>query len=163
MLGECGIIEKSEADKIVAALREILADVESGKQEFTLDITGEEGVRQMRAILGLCPFVTNVNLPNNGQIPNLPLGSVVETNAVFESDNVTPVFAGNVPESIYPLIVTANKENDEIVDACFERSLEKCYKAFAANHALVNLSDKEKKALFDEMVENTKAYLGEYR
>jgi alpha-galactosidase len=138
-------------------------DYRSGKKEFTLDITGEEGVRQMRAILGLCPFVTNVNLPNNGQIPNLPLGSVVETNAVFESDNVTPVFAGNVPESIYPLIVTANKENDEIVDACFERSLEKCYKAFAANHALVNLSDKEKKALFDEMVENTKAYLGEYR
>ncbi|MBO5219785.1 MAG: argininosuccinate lyase [Clostridia bacterium] len=37
MLGECGIIEKSEADKIVAALREILADVESGKQEFSLD------------------------------------------------------------------------------------------------------------------------------
>ncbi len=37
MLGECGIIEKTEADKIVAALREILADVESGKQEFSLD------------------------------------------------------------------------------------------------------------------------------
>lgn len=146
-------------------LRERLATSEqyrSGEKEFKVSVTGEEGVRQIRAILGLCPFVTNVNLPNNGQIPNLPLGSVVETNAVFESDRVTPVFTGNVPESIYPLIVTANKENDEIVDACFARSTERCYKAFSANHALVNLSGDEKKALFDEMVANTAKYLGEY-
>ncbi len=37
MLGECGIIDKAEADKIVAALREILDDIESGKVEFSLD------------------------------------------------------------------------------------------------------------------------------
>ncbi len=37
MLGECGIIEKSEADKIVSALKEILSDVESGKLEFSED------------------------------------------------------------------------------------------------------------------------------
>ena len=37
MLGECGIIEKSESEKIVAALREILADIEDGKQEFSID------------------------------------------------------------------------------------------------------------------------------
>ena len=49
------------------------------------------------------------------------------------------------------------------MDACFERSLEKCYKAFAANHALVNLSDAEKKALFDEMVANTAKYLPDYK
>ncbi|MBQ7822216.1 MAG: argininosuccinate lyase [Clostridia bacterium] len=37
MLGECGIIDKSEADKIVAALKEILSDIEAGKVEFTAD------------------------------------------------------------------------------------------------------------------------------
>lgn len=37
MLGECGIIEKSEADKIVSALGEILKDIENGKVEFTAD------------------------------------------------------------------------------------------------------------------------------
>ncbi|MBQ8248625.1 MAG: argininosuccinate lyase [Clostridia bacterium] len=37
MLGECGIIEKSESEKIVAALRQILADIEDGKIEFSID------------------------------------------------------------------------------------------------------------------------------
>ncbi len=37
MLGECNIIDKSEADKIVSELKNILADIESGKQEFSLD------------------------------------------------------------------------------------------------------------------------------
>ena len=134
----------------------------SGETVFQISKTGEEGVRQIRGILGLSPMITNVNLPNVGQIPNLPLGSVVETNAVFESDHVTPVFAGGVPESIYPLIVTANKENDEIVDACLAGSLDACYKAFSANHMLINLSDGEKKELFDRMVENTRGYLGAY-
>ena len=37
MLGECAIIEKSEAVKIVTALNEILTDIEAGKVEFTAD------------------------------------------------------------------------------------------------------------------------------
>ncbi|MCI8388606.1 MAG: argininosuccinate lyase [Clostridiales bacterium] len=37
MLGECGIIAKSESEKIVEALKGILADVESGALEFSID------------------------------------------------------------------------------------------------------------------------------
>ncbi|MBO5644714.1 MAG: hypothetical protein J6S90_05655, partial [Lentisphaeria bacterium] len=32
---------------------------------------------------------------------NLPLGSVVETNAVFSADSVIPVMAGRLPDSIH--------------------------------------------------------------
>ena len=34
MLGECGIIEKSESEKIIEGLKGILADIESGKLQF---------------------------------------------------------------------------------------------------------------------------------
>ncbi len=37
MLGECGIIEKHESEKIVEALKGILADIEAGKLEFSAD------------------------------------------------------------------------------------------------------------------------------
>lgn len=37
MLGVQGIIDPAEADKIIAGLREILADIEAGKIEFTID------------------------------------------------------------------------------------------------------------------------------
>ena len=47
----------------------------SGEEAVAIKGTGEEGVNQIRALLGLCDLVTNVNLPNKGQIPNLPLGS----------------------------------------------------------------------------------------
>ena len=76
----------------------------SGQEQVTINGTGEEGVNQIRALLGLCDLVTNVNLPNKGQIPNLPLEAVVETNAFFCSGSLTPVLAGPVPLEIYPLI-----------------------------------------------------------
>lgn len=37
MLGDCGIISKEDADKIVTGLRGILADIEAGKVEFSVD------------------------------------------------------------------------------------------------------------------------------
>ncbi|MCD7741223.1 MAG: argininosuccinate lyase [Ruminococcus sp.] len=40
MLGECGIIEQGESEKIVAGLKEILDDIESGRLEF--DPTAED-------------------------------------------------------------------------------------------------------------------------
>ena len=36
MLGECGIIEKHESEKIVQGLKGILADIDEGKLQFTL-------------------------------------------------------------------------------------------------------------------------------
>ena len=76
----------------------------SGEEDVKIKGTGEEGVNQIRALLGLCDLVTNVNLPNRGQIPNLPLGAVVETNAVFRANSLDPVLAGPIPAPIYPLI-----------------------------------------------------------
>ena len=133
----------------------------SGEEELKLNETGEEGVTQMRAILGLCDLVTNVNLPNMGQIPNLPIGAVVETNAVFRSDSVTPVFAGSIPESIYPLISRVSGEQEIVAKAIRERNLELAFQAFA-NDPLVTIPVKEARKLFKEMIENTKAYLGMY-
>ena len=34
MIGDAGIIEKSESEKIIAGLKEILADIDSGKLRF---------------------------------------------------------------------------------------------------------------------------------
>ncbi len=136
-------------------------DLRSGKEELKINNTGEEGVLQMRAILGLCNLVTNVNIPNQGQIPNLPIGAVVETNAVFSDDSVTPVFAGEIPSEIYPLIARVCGEQEEISAAIAERDLGRIFNAFASD-PLTTCSYDEAKALFKEMVENTKDYLGMY-
>ncbi len=136
-------------------------DLISGKEELKLMVTGEDGVDQIRALLGLHEMVTNVNIPNVGQIPNLPLGAVVETNAIFRSDEVRPVMAGNIPNAIYSLIARICGEQEALDDAIAERDLEKIFSVFAGDPQMkISLTDARK--LFDEMVENTKEYLQDY-
>ena len=115
----------------------------------------------MRALLGLCDLITNVNIPNKGQIPNLPLGAVVETNAVFRSGTLTPVFAGEVPKEIYPLVARVCAEQELITEGIAERNVDKIFCAFA-NDPLVTCSLDDAKKLFDEMCRNTKKYLSMY-
>lgn len=138
------------------------AELYEGRKEFEINETGEEGVRQMRALLGLEDMVTNVNIRNCGQIPNLPLGAVVETNARFSADSVEPVFAGEIPPEIYPLVSRICGEQQLISEACAERDLEKAFNAFICDPLVTTIDWADARKLFDEMVENTKAYLGEY-
>ena len=133
----------------------------NGEESVKLEYTGEEGVNQMRAILGLCELCTNVNIPNVGQIPNLPLGAVVETNAIFRAGSVTPVMAGNVPESIYPLVSRICTQQENISEAIAERDLNKLFSAFV-NDPLVTCSMNDAEKLFNEMIDNTKKYLKSY-
>ena len=130
----------------------------SGEETFKLAPTGEDGVNQIRALLGLHDMITNVNLPNYGQIPNLPLSAVVETNATFTSDAVTPVFAGKIPERIYNLIAPIVGEQQMITKAAIEGDFDLAFQAFTSDR-LVRLPLDQAKKLFDEMVENTKKYL----
>ena len=133
----------------------------NGEENVKIIGTGEEGVNQIRALLGLCELVTNVNIPNMGQIPNLPLGAVVETNAVFRSGSITPVFAGNVPKAIYPLISRVCGEQELVSEGIAERNIGKISDAFI-NDPLVTCKLDDAVKLFYEMCENTKEYLQDY-
>ncbi len=147
-------------------LKERLARSErllSGETKWELRNTGEEGTLQMRALLGLDVLVTNINMPNRGQISNLPYGAVVECNAVFRNGSLTPVIAGEVPESIYPLVSRAARENEETLDAAFSLDLGYAYEKFAALNMLKSLKAEEKQELFETMCKNTEGYLGAYR
>lgn len=133
----------------------------SGEEKVVINGTGEEGVNQIRALLGLCELVTNVNIPNQGQIPNLPLGAVVETNAVFRAGSLTPVFAGPVPVEIYPLVSRVCGEQELVSEGIAARDLNKIFCAFAYD-PLVTCGMENAKKLFAEMCENTRKYLDSY-
>ncbi len=133
----------------------------SGEEKFVLKKTGEEGVRQMKAILGLGDLVTNVNIPNYGQIPNLPLGAVVETNAYFTAGRVSPVHAGNIPTQVLSLVGPTCANQETIVKAGVTKDLDLAFAAFV-NDMQMDLPLKDARALFDKMIQNTKPYLQDY-
>ena len=128
---------------------------------FEIRETGEETVRQIKALLGLGDFVTNVNLPNVGQVSNNPLDAVVETNAFFSGDSVKPVQAGEVPTALNALIMRIIEEQETVVDAALTGDYEKAFVAFM-NNPNVCLDEDKARELFNTMLTNTKAYLPYY-
>ena len=135
-------------------------DYYNGKP-FQLWNTGEETVRQIKALLGLGDFVTNVNIPNYGQVENNPYGAIVETNAFFSGDSVRPVHAGKIPPALNALIMRIIEEQETVVDAALSGDYEKAFVAFLNNPNMCLPVDKARE-LFDRMLENTKAYLPYY-
>jgi len=131
----------------------------SSAEDITLKPSGEEGHLLLKAVLGLGDLVSNVNLPNRGQIPNLPLGSVVETNALFGRDRVEPVFAGPLPAGILPLVArhVYNQENALTAALTCDRKLG--FTTFMNDPQMAAVPVTEGQRLFDDMLENQRAYL----
>lgn len=136
-------------------------DLAAGKGQFRFFESGEETVRQIRALCGLHSFVTNVNIPNVGQMPDLPLGAVVETNARFASDSVRPVFAGKLPCEVNSLVARVSGNMEGTVEAAIAGDYKRAFQIFTADPN-VNLSLRDARKLYDEMLENTCAYLPYY-
>ena len=136
-------------------------ELAAGKKPVSLQASGEEGVNQMAALLGLGSYVTNVNIPNYGQIPNLPLGAVVETNAYFSGDSVRPLYAGAIPEDINHLVVRHVYNQELVVKGALAGDYEAVFKAFI-NDPQMKLSLEDARRLYDEMLYETRAYLPYY-
>lgn len=133
----------------------------NGEEEVAIKPSGEEGVRLIKALSGLENVVSNVNLPNCGQIQNLPLGAVVETNAIFSRDSVAPVMAGKLPDHILALVSKHVHNQENIVKAAITHNYGLAFTTFM-NDPLVNIDITEGERLFKTMLENTQEYLPDW-
>lgn len=133
-----------------------------GETEIDLKPTGEEGILLIKALCGLERVVSNVNIPNTGlQIPNLPAGAVVETNAVFERDAIRPVLAGSVPEPVKALIMPAVENHETILESALTCNEELVVQAFMNDPQVRgrNCREEDIRKLVRDMVEGTIKYL----
>lgn len=133
----------------------------TGEEQFSFSPTGEDGVLQMKALLGLGDFVCNVNLPNAGQISNLPIGAVVETNALFTHNQIIPLLSGALPEPIQALTLRHVQNTTLVREATRTKSLDPAFQAFC-NDPLVSLDIRDAKQLFTQLCAGTKPYLSSY-
>ena len=135
-----------------------------GKEEIDLTPTGEEGILLIKSLCGLSRFISNVNIPNTAlQIPNLPAGAVVETNAVFSRDSIRPVFAGEIPQDLKELLLPHVENHEYIYKAARTCDYELVVKAFL-NDPLIcgkKCTEEEVRALVKDMIRATLQYLPE--
>jgi alpha-galactosidase len=126
-----------------------------GSETLTPKHSGEEGIRQIKALLGLGKLVTNVNLPNQGQMPGFPDGAVVETNAFFSRDSVQPVITGGLPNPLRNITLQHVENQEGIIDAALGRDLEMASRVFLNDPQVRTLSRGDAQKLFKHMTAKT--------
>ncbi len=117
----------------------------------------------MKALLGLIPpTVSNANVVNVGQMADLPLGSVVETNCVFSRDSVKPIVAKQLPNDVNALVLRNALNIENTYYGIKARDFRRIFEAFANQPLCSGLKTSEARELFTRMVKATGEYLKEY-
>jgi galacturan 1,4-alpha-galacturonidase len=120
--------------------------------------SGEEGVAQIHALLGLSPLTTNVNVPNRGQVEGLARGAVVETYAAFERDRITPLIAPRLPRPLASHVRHITEVQQSTLEAAMARDKARAFQALLAD-PLVRIPTDQAWKMFTEMLAHVKEYL----
>ncbi|MDR2687416.1 MAG: alpha-glucosidase/alpha-galactosidase [Oscillospiraceae bacterium] len=121
--------------------------------------SGEEGVKQIAAICGLGDIVTNVNLPNRGQLKNVVRGAAVETNAAFSRGSVTALDAGEMPPAAAALVNIHAQNQKDFTRAYFEKDKPALEAAFCRDPQVARIGAEKGKKLFAEMLRKNRKCL----
>ena len=127
-------------------------DLLSGTEPLDLTPSGEEGHLLLKALLGLGNMVSNVNVPNQGQIPNLPIGAVVETNALFSRGRIDPICAGDMPSNILPLVARHVYNQENTLQAALHCDRKLGFSTFMNDPQLGGVTLEDGQKLFDDML-----------
>ena len=120
--------------------------------------SGEEGVLQLAALLGGGQLETNVNLPNRGQVPELPYGAVVETNAVLSHGSLAPVQGPPLPQALAALLCRIADEQQLVLQAALECDFDIALQALLMD-SLCRLSTDRAAKMLREMIKANKELL----
>lgn len=116
-------------------------------------------VDQIVALMGGDSFISNVNLPNRGQITGLPEGAIVESNAVFAGLGVTPVLAGRLPAELESIVFDHATRQTALLDAVLEGDKDALFPLFYKDPLVAPLPRQEAEKMFSEMVAATSSWL----
>lgn len=112
VLEEMRAAGRTRAEEIVALLPAVRASYEAEadapfprpSMARASEEHGDFAVEIMAALLGGRPRRTILNLPNEGQLEDLPIGAIVETPATIEGGEVAPIPQGSLPATVSGLV-----------------------------------------------------------
>jgi alpha-galactosidase len=125
------------------------------KAAGTIDVTRshEFAADLMNAIVTDTPYVAYGNLPNTGQIPQLPLGAAVETPCLVDSNGVQPSVVTDIPPQLVALMRTQINVQELTVKALLEESPEHIYHAAMMDpHTAAELDLRQIRSMVDDLL-----------
>ncbi|MGN1134792.1 MAG: alpha-glucosidase/alpha-galactosidase [Oscillospiraceae bacterium] len=112
----------------------------------------------IRALVGNGNFITDISAPNCGQVENLPMGTIVTTNALISKNSVRPVTSGALPEEILGLSMRHAVNRQTVVRSVEEKDLDIAFNAFLNNPVMTaDLADATE--LYREMLSAVRTHL----
>ncbi len=117
----------------------------SRSHEFAADL--------MNAMITDAPYVAYGNLPNTGQIPQLPLGAAVETPCLVDANGVQPSVVTDIPPQLVALMRTQINVQELTVRALTERNPEYIYHAAMMDpHTAAELDLRQIRSLVSDLL-----------
>lgn len=104
--------------------------------------------------------IYSANLPNTGQVPNLPAGAIVESPAVAEAGGVRPIAQPPLPAGVVGTLATRFQWVETVVEAALERSREKFIQALVLDGAVRSLDTAAR--LADDLLAVQATYLPDW-
>jgi alpha-galactosidase len=104
--------------------------------------------------------VYSANLPNTGQVPNLPAGAIVEAPAIADGEGLRPIAQPPLPAGVAGTLATRFQWVETIVEAAVEGSRDKFIQALVLDGAVKSLA--QATALADELLEAQKPHLPQF-
>ena len=92
-------------------------------------------------------------------MPQLPLGSVVEVNHVFDNDSVRPILTNPLPDAVAALVLRNALNIENTYAGIKARDLNLIFEAFLAQPLCSRLTSAQAEELFATMILNTREYL----
>ena len=133
----------------------------SGKLPFPRHRSREAAADIIRAMTLGGQFVDVMNVPNRGQIPNLPSGAVLETLGVINTLGFTPLSVGPLPEPIADMVRRHVVNQELIVEAGMTGDREKAFAALINDPLCSHLSVPQIREMGERLLKATRDYLPE--
>ena len=124
------------------------------------ETSGEAANQIINALLGGDPYTGPMNLPNHGQIFNLPKDVIVETYAIVDATGVTPTALGALPAGIDTVIQRHVQNQELIVEAALSGDRKSAMVALVNDPMITNLDGAA--AMLDEMLIANQRYLPQF-
>ena len=129
--------------------------------EALLDTDSEGALEMIENVAGATThYHLAANLPNTGQIGNLPFGAIVETPVIVDGAGVHPVHIGTLPEPIAELCRRETTVAQLCVDAAVEGSREKALQCLLLDPIDTDIETARK--ILDDYLTSYKEYLPQF-
>lgn len=114
----------------------------------------------MNAITTNTPYVIYGNLPNTGQIPQLPMGAAVETPCLIDANGVQPTVMENIPPQLTALMRSQINVQELTVRALVDENPDHIYHAAMMDpHTAAELDLRQIRSMVDDLLLAHSAWL----